>query len=61
MPTRSGDLLVNALYGVYQKGHPNFEEKYITMLKAGGTLHHKDLLAPFGLDASRAGLLANRY
>ena len=23
------------------------------MLKAGGTLHHKDLLAPFGLDAEK--------
>jgi oligoendopeptidase F len=22
------------------------------MLRAGGTLHHKELLAPFGLDAS---------
>ena len=49
-----GDCLVNSLYGVYQKGLPNFEEKYFEMLKAGGTLHHKELLAPFGLDASKA-------
>ncbi len=49
-----GDCLVNALYGVYQDGAvPDFERKYIEMLKAGGTLRHKDLLAPFGLDASR--------
>ena len=48
-----GDCLVNALYGVYQEGRiANFEEKYLTMLKAGGTLHHKELLAPFGLDAA---------
>jgi oligoendopeptidase F len=25
------------------------------MLRAGGTLRHKDLLAPFGLDASDPG------
>lgn len=47
-----GDCLVNALYKVYQDGHENFQEKYIEMLKAGGTKKHKELLAPFGLDAS---------
>ena len=47
-----GDCLVNSLYSVYQAGAPDFEAKYIQMLKAGGTLHHSDLLAPFGLDAS---------
>ena len=29
------------------------------MLKAGGTKHHKELLAPFGLDATRSRLLAD--
>jgi oligoendopeptidase F len=47
-----GDCLVNALYAEYQAGHPDFQAKYKTMLRAGGTLVHKDLLAPFGLDAS---------
>lgn len=47
-----GDCLVNALYGLYQDGHPRFQEKYFELLKAGGTLRHKELLAPFGLDAS---------
>jgi oligoendopeptidase F len=47
-----GDCLVNALYSVFQGGHPGFEEKYLDMLKAGGTKRHKELLAPFGLDAS---------
>lgn len=47
-----GDCLVNALYKVYQDGHENFQEKYMEMLKAGGTKKHKELLAPFGLDAS---------
>jgi oligoendopeptidase F len=48
-----GDCLVNSLYACYKNGLENFEEKYLEMLKAGGTLHHKDLLAPFGLDASK--------
>jgi oligoendopeptidase F len=47
-----GDCLVNSLYDVYQTGAPDFAAKYLEMLKAGGTLRHKDLLAPFGLDAS---------
>ena len=47
-----GDGLVNALYSVYASGSEGFEDKYFDMLKAGGSKHHKDLLAPFGLDAS---------
>ena len=47
-----GDGLVNALYAVYEEGDPGFEEKYFEMLRAGGSKHHKELLAPFGLDAS---------
>ena len=47
-----GDCLVNALYGVFQGGHPGFQAKYFDMLRAGGTKRHKELLAPFGLDAS---------
>jgi oligoendopeptidase F len=47
-----GDCLVNALYAVFQSGHPGFQAKYREMLRAGGTKVHKDLLAPFGLDAS---------
>ncbi|MFT6331955.1 MAG: oligoendopeptidase F [Lentimonas sp.] len=49
-----GDCLVNSLYGVYKSGLEGFEDKYFKMLEAGGTLHHKELLAPFGLDASKA-------
>ncbi|MEM7440493.1 MAG: M3 family oligoendopeptidase [Pseudomonadota bacterium] len=47
-----GDGLVNALYAVYEEGDPDFQEKYFAMLSAGGSKHHKELLAPFGLDAS---------
>ncbi len=47
-----GDCLVNSLYAVYQNAAPGFAEKYLEMLKAGGTLRHRELLAPFGLDAA---------
>ncbi|MBL3565788.1 M3 family oligoendopeptidase [Rhodovulum sulfidophilum] len=47
-----GDGLVNALYAVYEESGAGFQDKYFEMLKAGGSKHHKDLLAPFGLDAS---------
>jgi oligoendopeptidase F len=46
-----GDCLVNSLYGVYQNAEQGFAEKYFAMLSAGGTKHHSELLAPFGLDA----------
>jgi oligoendopeptidase F len=46
-----GDCLVNSLYDVFQGGFDDFRAKYLDMLKAGGTLRHKELLAPFGLDA----------
>ena len=49
-----GDCLVNALYAVYQEAGDGFEAKYLDMLGAGGTLRHKELLAPFGLDAGKA-------
>jgi oligoendopeptidase F len=46
-----GDCLVNSLYGLYAEAHPGFVAKYFDLLKAGGSKHHSDLLAPFGLDA----------
>jgi oligoendopeptidase F len=46
-----GDCLVNSLYGLYQEAHPGFVGKYFDMLRAGGSKHHSELLAPFGLDA----------
>jgi oligoendopeptidase F len=47
-----GDCLVNSLYAVYRGAESGFQEKYFDMLEAGGTKHHSELLAPFGLDAS---------
>jgi len=46
-----GDCLVNSLYAVYEKSTAGFAERYLAMLSAGGTKHHSELLAPFGLDA----------
>ncbi len=47
-----GDCLVNSLYARYQESAAGFQEKYFTMLKAGGTKHHSELLKPFGLNAA---------
>ncbi|MEO3431072.1 M3 family oligoendopeptidase [Pelagibius sp. CAU 1746] len=47
-----GDCLVNSLYAVYEGAEAGFAEKYLDMLRAGGSKRHKELLAPFGLDAS---------
>ncbi|MCH8467084.1 MAG: M3 family oligoendopeptidase [Roseinatronobacter sp.] len=47
-----GDGLVNALYAAYEAAPEGFEDKYFALLSAGGAQHHRDLLAPFGLDAS---------
>ena len=47
-----GDCLVNSLYAVYQNAEAGFAERYLDMLRAGGTKRHKELLAPFGLDAT---------
>ena len=55
-----GDCLVNSLYAVYEQAADGFAERYLAMLAAGGTKHHSELLAPFGLDAARSDLLGGR-
>jgi oligoendopeptidase F len=47
-----GDCLVNSLYAAYEDAHQGFAERYLALLRAGGTLRHKELLAPFHLDAA---------
>ena len=47
-----GDCLVNSLYAAYQEKPDGFSERYLDMLRAGGSMRHRELLAPFGLDAS---------
>jgi len=53
-----GDCLVNSLYAVYEGAQDGFAERYLDMLRAGGTRRHKELLAPFGLDATDPGFWA---
>ncbi len=36
-----GDCLVNSLYAVYQDAHQGFAERYLDLLRAGGTLRHQ--------------------
>ena len=43
---------MNSLYGVYQNSAEGFQQRYFALLSAGGTKHHSELLAPFGLDAT---------
>jgi len=53
-----GDCLVNSLYAQYEKASDGFAERYFAMLEAGGSKHHSELLAPFGLDARDPGFWA---
>jgi oligoendopeptidase F len=53
-----GDCLVNSLYGVYEKAHPDFVRHYFDLLKAGGAKPYGELLKPFGLDARDPGFWA---
>jgi oligoendopeptidase F len=48
-----GDCLVNSLFALYEDAHLDFVNKYFDLLSAGGSKHHSELLAPFGLDASQ--------
>ena len=50
-----GDCLVNSLYDVFLDSESGFQERYLDMLAAGGTRRHKELLEPFGLDATDPG------
>ena len=45
-----GDCLVNSLYSSYEKSSHGFNNKYIEMLKAGGTQDYHKLLKRFGLN-----------
>ena len=49
-----GDCLVNSLYASYEDGLDNFENKYLDLLSAGGSLKYNALLKPFKLDPSKS-------
>lgn len=48
-----GDCLVNSLYNIYLEKPDGFEEKYLNLLKAGGTKRYNQLLKPFGLNPKK--------
>jgi oligoendopeptidase F len=45
-----GELLVLALYGIYEQEGSPFIEKYLTLLRAGGSDTPYNLLKPFAID-----------
>ncbi|MCP4339258.1 MAG: M3 family oligoendopeptidase, partial [Desulfobulbaceae bacterium] len=45
-----GELLVLALYGLYQKEGETFVEKYLALLSAGGSKSPYEMLKPFNID-----------
>lgn len=47
-----GDCLVNSLYARHIEEPADFWPHYNALLSSGNTMSHKELLAPFGLDAS---------
>ena len=46
---------MNSLYGVYERAHEGFAERYLALLAAGGSKPYGELLEPFGLDARDPG------
>ena len=48
-----GDCLVNSLFDTYEKGLPNFDDKYINLLKSGGSKKYNELFSPFNLNLSK--------
>jgi oligoendopeptidase F len=50
-----GDCLVNSLFAAYRRTPVGFAEKYLDMLRAGGTKRYDQLLKPFGFDARDPG------
>jgi oligoendopeptidase F len=48
-----GDCLVNSLYAAYRRAPEGFAARYLDLLRAGGSKRHRELLAPFGLDAAK--------
>jgi oligoendopeptidase F len=49
-----GELLVLALYGIYQKEGKGFVAKYLQLLASGGSQSPYDLMKPFGIDLNSA-------
>ena len=48
-----GDCLVNSLFKTYEQGLVNFDDKYINLLKSGGSKKYDELFRPFNLNLSK--------
>ena len=48
-----GDCLVNSLFNTYEQGLKNFDDKYINLLKSGGSKKYDELFRPFNLNLSK--------
>ena len=53
-PMRSA-IASSILYGVYERAHEGFVDRYFALLAAGGSKPYSELLQPFGLDARDPG------
>jgi len=50
-----GQLLSLTLFGIYKDKQEGFEQKYLALLKAGGSRPYNELLEPFGIDITQSG------
>ena len=50
---------MNSLYAVYEKADKGFADRYLDMLAAGGTKHHKELLAAVRPRCLRSAVLVD--
>jgi len=48
-----GDCLVNSLFKTYEQELMNFDDKYINLLKSGGSKKYDELFRPFNLNLSK--------
>ena len=55
MPISFGELLVLALYRMYQESGDSFVPKYLDLLAAGDSDYPDNLLAKIGVDINDAG------
>ncbi len=53
-----GDCLVNSLYAVYENASEGFADRYLDMLRAGGTLAPQGAVGTVRARRIRSGLLA---
>ncbi len=56
-----GDCLVNSLFNTYEQGLMNFDDKYINLLKSGGSKKYDELFRPFNLNLSKKSFWKKRF